>query len=51
MVAVVADLRQEAYAARGHVGRRRVQQRAVVGEGNVVEVKIAVVDIKGDSLY
>ena len=38
-----ADLRQERDAARGDVGGRRIEQRAVIGERDVVEVVVRVV--------
>ena len=37
-----ADLRQEGYAARGDVGGGWIEQRAVVGEGDVVQVELGV---------
>ena len=42
-----AQLGQHGEAAPGYIGRRRVEQRAVIGEGDVVEVVMGVVSIKG----
>ncbi len=43
----LAELRQHRDAARGDVLGRRIEQRAVVGERDVVEVVFEVVDVEG----
>ena len=43
----LAELGQHADAARADVRGRRIEQRAVIGEGNVVEVMIDIVGIEG----
>ena len=43
----VAKLGHHADAAGADIGRRRVEQRAVIGKGNVVEVVIDVVGVEG----
>ena len=45
-VAGRAELRQHGDAARRHVGRRRIEQRAVIGEGDVVEIVISVIGVE-----
>src|SRR6185312_16943423 len=46
MVEPVADLRQKAEAARRYVGGRRVEQRAVIGERDVVQGIMRVVGVE-----
>ena len=41
-----ADLRQKRHAARGDVRRRRIQQRAVIGERDVVQVEMRVLRLE-----
>src|SRR5206468_5047940 len=46
MIRSEADLSEEAEASGGDIGRRGVQQRAVVGEWDVVQVVVRIVGIK-----
>ena len=46
-LARLAELGQHRDAARGDVGGRRIEQRAVVGERDVVEVIVGVVGVEG----
>src|SRR5665213_3004586 len=43
----VAELRQERHAARGDILGRRIEQRAVIGVGDVVQVIIFIVGVEG----
>ena len=47
VIARIADLTEEAHAARADIGGRRVEQGAVVGEGNVVEGVVLVLGVEG----
>src|SRR6202011_457445 len=42
----IAELCDHAHATRRHVGRRRIQQRSVVGKWYVIQVFVGAVDIE-----
>ena len=47
VAARLAELRQHRDAARGHILGRRIEQRAVIGERDVVEIVLEVVGVEG----